>query len=261
LRPAELLYGEIRPMVLAIIGITAAFGALSIVAALYFSRHFIGNIEKLNGYMSAVESGDYRIRNCVSGRDEFRQLNRRLNTMVHKLARNIRSLEVESTTDALCGIANRRFLTEELQTYVDAHDHRAEDVSIVLLDVDHFKPVNDTYGHAVGDEVLRRIARIMRDTFPREAVVGRYGGEEFMVLLPGFDPDGAFDVADRFRAALEAQTWRERDLTVTISGGVAALGTEESGEEVIRRADRALYRAKMAGRNRIVRADAVATGA
>ena len=260
LRPAELLYGEIRPMVLAIIAITAAFGAVSLVAASYFSRHFIGNIEKLNRYMSAVESGDYRIRNCVSGRDEFRQLNRSLNTMVHHLAQSIRSLEVETNTDALCGIANRRFLTEELQTYVDAHGHRAEDVSIVLLDVDHFKPVNDTYGHAVGDEVLRRVARLMRDTFPREAVVGRYGGEEFMGLLPGFDPEGAFDAADRFRAALEGQTWRERGLTVTISGGVAALRVDESADEVIHRADHALYRAKMAGRNRIERGDPVESG-
>lgn len=257
LLPTELLYQEIRPMLFAVILVTLAFGAISLVAAYYFSRHFIGNIEQLNRYMYAVESGDYRIQHCVSGWDEFRELNGRLNTMVHHLSQNIETLEAESNTDSLCGIANRRYIGEQLREHCENAGGSSGAVSIVLMDLDYFKIINDTYGHAVGDEVLRRVARIMRDAFPREGVVGRFGGEEFMVILPETEFQAAFDIADRFRASLERQAWREPGLEVTVSGGVAEWRRADSPDTLTHRADQALYRAKSEGRNRIITSESV----
>jgi diguanylate cyclase (GGDEF)-like protein len=255
LLPEAVLYEDIEPMVWAIIAVTLSFLLLALVAASYFASHFIGNIEQLNGYMRAVESGDYTVRHCVSGRDEFRELNDRLNTMVHHLAQSIRVLEIESSTDPLCGIRNRRFLMESLREEIDV-GATAAGVSVSLVDVDHFKAVNDAFGHGTGDEVLRRLSRIMRNAFPEEAIVGRYGGEEFMIVLPGHDADAGADLVDRFRATVESQTWRERGLAVTVSAGVAASRDGDTVESLIHRADEALYRAKTAGRNRVVVSDA-----
>lgn len=94
--------------------ITVAFVIVALGAGLYFSRHFVGNIEELNDYMSAVAAGDYRVRYCVTGSDEFRQLNARLNTLVHTIGEDIRSLRDETQTDPLCNIRNRRFVLAEL---------------------------------------------------------------------------------------------------------------------------------------------------
>jgi|GEM_PF-2096868 len=250
--PATQLYREIQPILWTIVGITAAFVLVALAAGFYFSRHFITNIERLNQYMSAVEAGDYRIQYCVSSKDEFYQLNSRLNTMVHHLAENIRSLKIESNTDALCQVKNRRALLDTLQDYVRHCATHPEKLCIAMLDVDHFKETNDTFGHTTGDEVLRRVAGIMRSTFPENAIVGRYGGEEFLVILPGLSRADAVRHAEHFRTSVEQQTWRERELVVTLSGGVAALVPGETPEELIRRADRSLYQAKKAGRNRVL---------
>jgi diguanylate cyclase (GGDEF)-like protein len=257
LLPTELLYREIRPMLAALVLVTVTFGAVSLIAAYYFSRHFIGNIENLNRYMYAVECGDYSIRHCVSGNDEFRELNGRLNTMVHHLSQSIETLEAQSNSDALCGIANRKFITEQLQRHCATAAGASTTVSVVLMDLDYFKTINDTYGHTTGDEVLRRVSRILRDTFPRECVVGRFGGEEFMAILPETRRQTAFDIADRARATLEAQAWREASLEVTISGGVADWRQGDSPTSLTHRADKALYRAKAEGRNRIIAAEVV----
>lgn len=256
LLPADVVYEEIEPILWTILAVSLTFVAVSLLAGLYFSRHFLANIERLNAYMSAVESGDYRIRYCVSGRDEFRELNRRLNTMVHRLSEDIRSLEQESTTDPLCGIPNRRHVMEQLDALVDGDGPGGEPVSIALFDIDHFKSVNDTYGHTVGDEVLRRIGGIMRRVFPANAVVGRYGGEELIAILPGCTVEGAVACSETFRVTLERQNWRERGMVITISGGIAQLGPGDTVGDLIDRADQALYRAKKTGRNRTVRLDA-----
>ena len=252
LLPAEVLHEDIHPIVWTTVGIAAAFVGVSLLAGSYFSRHFIRNIEQLNRYMSDVESGDYRIKYCVSSRDEFYELNSRLNTMVHHLAASIETLEVESNTDALCGIRNRRFLEERLGEHVGGGNGAAETLSVILFDLDHFKAINDTFGHVTGDEVLRRVAHILGGSFPKGATVGRYGGEEFMVILPGLSLEDGRQQAERFRATLECQRWRERGLVVTVSGGVAEHKRGEDAGKLIQRADNCLYHAKKGGRNRVV---------
>jgi diguanylate cyclase (GGDEF)-like protein len=159
-----------------------------------------------------------------------------------------------STTDDLTGVANRRRLFEQGEIEYSRSRRYDHQLSVVMIDVDHFKRVNDTHGHAVGDEVLREIADRCRAGVRAIDSVGRYGGEEFAIILPESDLEAAEIVAERLRAAVERTPVVTADgpVPVTISGGFATLDeATASFEELIKEADRQLYRAKSEGRNRI----------
>jgi diguanylate cyclase (GGDEF)-like protein len=175
-----------------------------------------------------------------------------------------RSTELDrmSRTDALTGVFNRRHLDEELNRFVNLADRQGDTVAVILFDIDHFKLINDTYGHEAGDAVLkeftRRIQTAVRteDLLGRwsESLVGRWGGEEFLLVLPQTPIGGAGVVGERVRSAVARAPFvvGDRHIDITVSGGYAA-GTDPP-TELIRRADEALYRAKEAGRNRLVAA-------
>jgi two-component system cell cycle response regulator len=158
-----------------------------------------------------------------------------------------------SRTDGLTGLFNRRHLNEELvRRQEDARRH-GDSVGVLLFDIDHFKRINDTYGHPAGDLVLRAFAERMGLGLRAGDIAGRWGGEEFLVILPRTDLAGALEVAERVRTAIEAApvTVAGQKISVRVSGG-CALGPGESADAVIHLADQCLYRAKSAGRNRIV---------
>lgn len=165
-------------------------------------------------------------------------------------------VERRAKTDALTGLWNRRHFTVELARWLDQADRYATPVSLVMVDVDHFKRVNDTHGHAVGDEVLRHVAALLRDGARTVDTVARLGGEEFALLLPSTDAAGAAEVAERLRATLAARPVRlagGEALVVTASFGVAGYpATTLTRERVVEAADAALYAAKRDGRNRVV---------
>jgi two-component system cell cycle response regulator len=168
----------------------------------------------------------------------------------------LRQLYDASVTDALTGAHNREHFDTQLRAELSYARRHNTDVSLVIFDADHFKKVNDTYGHQVGDAVLMQIASVVRATVRSEDVFARYGGEEFALVLRGIDIEGAGAVADRLReriAALRIATERG-ELSVTVSAGCASLSTAEdkSPEGLISAADRRLYGAKHAGRNRVV---------
>ena len=153
--------------------------------------------------------------------------------------------------DELTGLVNRRFLLTQLAALVSGARRHDRPLSIVMLDIDHFKSINDNHGHAAGDKVLAGVATTMRDRLRTEDWVGRLGGEEFLALLPDVDADGAAVVADELRHSIEAIGVRHQDqvIRVTASVGWARLEGDEGYEELLRRADDALYAAKRAGRN------------
>ena len=164
-----------------------------------------------------------------------------------------------SVTDALTGAHNREHFDTQLRAELSYARRHNTDVSLVIFDADHFKKVNDTYGHQVGDAVLMQIANVVRGTVRSEDVFARYGGEEFALVLRGIDIEGCGAVADRLReriAALKIQTDRG-PLSVTVSAGCTSLTTtaEKTPEGMIAAADRRLYGAKHAGRNRVVISD------
>ena len=171
------------------------------------------------------------------------------------------TVERQAVTDELTGLFNRRRFQEAMATEVERSKRFGQPVGLVLLDLDDFKAVNDTYGHQQGDLVLREVARVLRETSREIDEPARYGGEELAVVLPGTDLEGAYNLAERVRAGIEELALPLLDgdgtLWVTASFGVATLpGSADDMRELVAAADEALYRAKRAGKNRTVRAEA-----
>lgn len=156
--------------------------------------------------------------------------------------------------DELTGVFNRRELLRIAEQEKDRADRHALPFSLSLIDVDFFKRINDTYGHGAGDQVLKRIADTIREETRKTDHFGRYGGEEFLLLLVGSDAKAAASFNDRIRAAIEALAFDNlpNRPSVTISIGIAQYRFGETIEQTLSRADSALYRAKNAGRNRVV---------
>lgn len=160
-----------------------------------------------------------------------------------------------ATTDELTGLRNRRYLTERLADEIARARRYADPLSCVLFDVDRFKDVNDSFGHDAGDAVLRGVSAAARRVCRETDVLGRWGGEEFLLVLPRTDEKGALAIAARLRETLEALRVAHagRTIATTASFGVTGVapGAREDLDAVLKRADRALYRAKDAGRNRV----------
>jgi two-component system cell cycle response regulator len=165
-----------------------------------------------------------------------------------------RRLEALIFEDPLTQLYNRRFMLNQLTALVSGARRHKRPLSVVMIDVDHFKSLNDTYGHEVGDRVLLTVARAMRDRLRAEDYVGRLGGEEFLALLPDADAAAAAEVADALRETVADVVVRASDeeVRVTVSAGHATWDGE-SPEQLLRRADDAMYRAKAAGRDAVER--------
>jgi diguanylate cyclase (GGDEF)-like protein len=163
-----------------------------------------------------------------------------------------------ATRDALTQCFNKRYFLDRLNTERSFAERHGSYLAVALLDVDHFKAINDTYGHQTGDHVLQGLADVMRKQLRAEDVLARYGGEEFALLMRDTDMDAAAAVVERIRCAVESAAWRSQDqaIYVTISSGVAVFGPDanKSPDKILLAADEALYRAKRAGRNRTERA-------
>jgi two-component system cell cycle response regulator len=157
-----------------------------------------------------------------------------------------------SLTDSLTGVGNRRLLDQALAREVGRSGRMAASLGLLMADLDHFKRVNDTYGHDAGDKVLAAFGDLLRRQMRAIDVIARFGGEEFVMLLPDTDRDGATDAAERIRAELKALRVAPLAVPVTVSIGVVILAPGEQGESLLRRADKALYEAKAAGRDRVV---------
>ncbi len=166
------------------------------------------------------------------------------------LREQVQVLEMQATHDALTGAWNRRRFQESARYEMALARRRRAPVSLILLDLDHFKRVNDTFGHGAGDGVLKGAAEACRQVLRGTDALTRWGGEEFLVLSPATGLGGALNLAERIRAELEAVSFPD-DGTVTLSAGVAEYVEGESLEAWVDRADQALYRAKELGRNRV----------
>lgn len=183
---------------------------------------------------------------------------KRIVSLHEKLSEKMRLLEEangiilhQAATDELTGLYNRRHFNEILSKSLSAARRHSFPLSLVMLDIDRFKSVNDTYGHSAGDKVLQLFASTILSLARTEDLIARWGGEEFILLLPHTPLEGAVVVAERIRCTLPAKTVPGISLPVTASFGVAQWNAGESAEELIKRADNALYRAKNEGRDRV----------
>lgn len=163
-------------------------------------------------------------------------------------------LEELAARDGLTGLKNHRVFHERLAEEYEKSVRRREPLSVILLDVDHFKTYNDTFGHLAGDDVLRQIAHFLTEGARAYDVVARYGGEEFAILLPATTETMASAVADRIRKLIENHTWPDGKVTASLGTCGWRLGME-SGPALVSGADRALYASKNSGRNRVTRYD------
>jgi len=185
---------------------------------------------------------------------ELREANAAKEQLLAELREKSLLLERQSKEDALTGLANRRQLDEQLTTEITRAERFAHPLSVALADLDHFKQVNDTHGHALGDEVLRIAAAVLRSHCRSIDVVARWGGEEFALVFPETDAAGARVVCEKIREALAGYAWQgiAPGIQVTLSIGVAEAFPGMDGAGAFARADANLYEAKRAGRNRVV---------
>jgi two-component system cell cycle response regulator len=177
----------------------------------------------------------------------------KLRAMTASLSARSESMEHAALTDSLTGMQNRRYFDDALREYLEEFKRIGKPIGLLILDLDHFKSVNDSHGHDVGDEVLRVVAGCLREFTRYHDVVARLGGEEFAVVAPNMDNDMLIKLAERIRraiASLTVQTGNVR-LRVTTSVGLAVWDGKEGADDFFRRADRMLYEAKRLGRNRV----------
>lgn len=226
--------------------------AISIRLQKVFTRPIFDLIETVNriaatkNYADSIES---------RRKDEFNHLYVDFNAMLAEIRERDEKLSKLAVTDALTGLANRRQAMEEMQAMVVRAWRKAEYLGVILLDVDFFKKINDTYGHPVGDRVLREIAQRVLGGARQYDLVARIGGEEFLVLCDGSNAAETAAVAERIRAGVEGRCFElddGRHLQATVSlGAYSTIPGSNDVEALIKIVDEALYRAKRAGRNRV----------
>jgi diguanylate cyclase (GGDEF)-like protein len=172
------------------------------------------------------------------------------------LARAHARIAALATTDALTGLLNHRALAERIDRELERGRRYGRGCSLLFIDIDHFKGLNDTHGHGAGDAVLGELAELLRDSLRSVDTVGRWGGEEFVAVLPELDPDEALMAAERLRASVAAATFRPLEARMTVSIGTASQPRDGDGRaELLEAADRAMYAAKRLGRDRVFSAD------
>lgn len=237
-------------------------GEMSFIDGRPASAHVLASTDSC-----VVEVGAEQVWTLVDGTPEFaRNLLRVLASRVRNdnahLQRSFHlqhEYEQAAKTDLLTGVHNRRWMNELFPRQIARSEHAGQPLAVVMADIDHFKRLNDTCGHATGDVVLKAVARRLSDTLRPTDFLVRYGGEEFVALLPGATADTARVAAERVRRAIEREEYLAANaaavLRVTISLGVAILQAGDTLERLIERADVALYQAKAAGRNRVVAPD------
>jgi diguanylate cyclase (GGDEF)-like protein len=223
-------------------------------SAIIVTRQILGPLKDLTNGVLRVAGGDLDVSVPIHRSDELGIVAGIFNEMVGRLKEDQTALELLATTDSLTGLANRKQIMADLAINLESFQRYSTEFSILMVDIDHFKTVNDSYGHLAGDAVLIQLARIFRENLRSLDSAGRFGGEEFLVILGKTDIHKALQTAERIRQAVDEHVFTCEDVSlhITISVGVTRVTSEDSnGVSLIDRADKALYEAKAAGRNRI----------
>lgn len=223
--------------------------ALLLIAGIFYSHNYlIRSLELLKSWTKEVKKGTYTFKNDSLQKDEISLLMESFNSMAQTIKNNIYKLEQLSLTDALTKLYNRRALNKILEDEYNKFERYNIPCSIVILDIDNFKKVNDSYGHDVGDTVLKDFSRILNHNIRKTDTVGRWGGEEFLIICPNTNKENVKILANSLRKKIE-------DFPFTLVGGktasfgVAQFHKDKTLDEILIQADEALYEAKAAGRN------------
>lgn len=223
---------------------------------------YIENISKDFGHSEVNEIIKDIVGATVSLRERGEQMHARLEESkreIDVLRENLQQVSNEAQKDALTGLYNRRAFERILEEYMAESVEKKTNLCLMMIDVDHFKKFNDNYGHLLGDEVLKIVARTLHDSLKGQDVVARFGGEEFVAVLPMTPIEGALRVADAIRLSIASKELKRKDTgqqygQITVSIGVSSFrrGVDDI-PKLIKRADEALYESKRTGRNRVTR--------
>jgi diguanylate cyclase (GGDEF)-like protein len=222
---------------------------------------------EIDDYKSKTELSSQKLTTCVIASLRAFDYITRINTLNAELETRVRmrtaELEKLAMLDPLTGAGNRRHLDQRAGVELADSERHGAPLAVVLLDIDHFKKINDTWGHAAGDAVLKRLVSCVQSELRSRDFLARIGGEEFVLLLPGSSLDDGVRVCERMRCAIGCSPFEteQGSISVTSSFGITMLARGESLEQVLQRADSALYQAKSAGRNRVIAADSSAVPA
>ena len=246
---------------IAFCGITHAISMLNIWYGYYFieglAKFFTGIISILTAIMfwrlmptiMAIPSSKM----LAQRNDELLQMQRQLRQANNELEKNAVELRNLASTDTLTGLHNRRLILKLLTKDLEISTRYNRELSLLMVDIDHFKNINDKYGHQMGDHVLSLIAKKLEDECRQTDLVGRYGGEEFLIILPETNQQAAIELAERVRNEVNGLDIG-LSIAISCSIGVTSLIKGDSITTLIKRADDALYQAKDQGRNRVVSA-------
>ena len=232
-------------------------GMVSIIGffAWWLARGIVAPLHELTEAARQVADDNLDVQIAVRRRDELGFASKVFNDMVRQLKQSRDRLELLSTIDSLTQLPNRKAVMEAFSAALMRYQRHPRAFSLLMIDIDHFKVINDDHGHLAGDEVLRHVASLLREQTRQVDAVGRYGGEEFLALLDETDREAARQVAERIRTVIANSSvrYQEKEMRVTVSIGVAEIiGPDETREQLIDRADKAMYQAKQQGRNRVV---------
>ncbi len=234
-----------------------------------FSSQTTDYSKNIDGYMTQLEQNvedtnlKEIVRGLVSATSSIKQRSEALSSKlaeskqeVEVLRKNLEQVSQESQRDFLTGIFNRKALDAMLLEHFNHKQEPLPDFSLLMLDVDHFKQFNDKFGHLLGDEVLKIVARAVTYCIRGKDIVARYGGEEFCVLLHGTPLAGAAKVAENIRATIASRDLKRKDTgesygSITVSIGASQMNANDTPQSLMKRADEALYRSKHNGRNRV----------
>ena len=239
----------------------------AIDSAMTTANAYSGSLQSASGDLERQLSGDDMkalATRLLAETRRMQETNRQLESKLEAsrediaaLQRDLDDVRRESMLDPLTKIANRKSFDEGLEDAIREAARSRDPLSLMLIDIDHFKNFNDTYGHQTGDQVLRLVAMTLKSNIKGKDLAARYGGEEFVAILPSTDLDGALIVAENIRKAIQAKELLKRSTNeklgrITASFGVAEFRPVDNAMSFIERADRCLYAAKHAGRNRVV---------
>jgi diguanylate cyclase (GGDEF)-like protein len=255
--------GKITAALVAVLMLTMS------ILAYYLGRTIVKPLRTLGRGARKIATGNLDVEVPVRGNNEVSYLTQVFNHMAASLRQDQadislaqealieknRELHEQSITDGLTGLFNRKQIMDLFDLELTRTLRYGTPFSILIADIDHFKQINDTYGHLAGDAVLRRMADTLRQAVRECDHVGRYGGEEFLIILPNTESDQAIDVAQRIRKEISRVRFHNdgRELSLTISVGLSqCTDADDSAETVLGRADTALYHAKESGRNQVI---------
>lgn len=213
-----------------------------------------GRRQMVNLLFSTYDCAVRQNRQLVATQAELHARNQQLREQQEQLRVANERLQELARTDGLTGLINHRTFKERLREEFSKAIRYGIDLSLMMLDVDHFKQFNDTFGHPAGDEVLKKVAAILEDVTRDTDFVGRYGGEEFIILLPYTARDAALGMAERIRASVEEGGWDKRAITISLGVGTRTDDITEI-ERFVSEVDEALYHSKLTGRNRVTHVD------